>query len=135
GREAAQTLMAATLAREAVDLVVLAGFERILCDAFFARLGDVPVINVHPALLPSFGGPGMLGRRVHEAVLASGASESGVTVHRAQPGTVDEGEIVVRRRVPVLPSDDPDSLAARVLAEEHVAIVEAIRSLSSPPRG
>jgi len=126
GREAAQVLMAATLRRAGALLVVLAGFDRILCDAFFARLADVPVINIHPALLPAYGGRGMLGARVHQAVLASGATESGVTVHRARPGLVDEGEIVVQRRVPVLPGDDAATLAARILPEEHQAIVEAI---------
>ncbi|MEK7284898.1 MAG: phosphoribosylglycinamide formyltransferase, partial [Chloroflexota bacterium] len=113
-RGASHRAIADALCDRAAKLVVLAGFDRILDPVFFARLGDVPVINVHPALLPSFGGRGMLGRRVHEAVLASGASESGVTVHRAHPGKVDEGEIVAQRRLPILPGDTPETLAARV---------------------
>lgn len=125
-RAAAHAAMADALANANVRLIVLAGFDRVLADTFFERLGDVPVINVHPALLPRFGGRGMLGAKVHEAVLASGDTESGVTVHRAGPGTVDEGEILVQRRVPVLPGDTPDSLAARVLAEEHNALVAAV---------
>ena len=129
-RAASHRAIADALCELAAKLVVLAGFDRILDPVFFARLGDVPVINVHPALLPSFGGRGMLGRRVHEAVLASGASESGVTVHRAHPGKVDEGEIVVQRRVPVLPGDTPEALAARVLEQEHVALIEAVVRLA-----
>jgi len=89
GREAAQLLMAARLRAEDVELVVLAGFDRILCDAFFARLGNVPVINIHPALLPAFGG--MHGIAVHQAVLAAGVAETGATVHRAHAGQVDAG--------------------------------------------
>lgn len=126
GREPAQVAIADALVRVGVRLVVLAGFDRILCDAFFERLGPIPVINIHPALLPRFGGRGMVGSKVHEAVLASGDRESGATVHRAHPGMVDEGEIVVQGRVPVMPGDTPESLAARVLEQEHVAIVQAI---------
>ena len=69
----------------------------------------------------------MHGERVHAAVLESGATESGCTVHRVHPETVDLGEVVVQRRVPVLPGDDAATLAARVLEQEHLAIVEAIR--------
>jgi len=107
------------------DALVSAGTR--LAPSFFVRLGDVPVINLHPALLPLFGGRGMHGERVHAAVLASGATESGCTVHRVHPETVDLGEVVVQRRVPVLPDDDAASLAARVLEQEHIAIVDAIR--------
>ena len=124
GREAAQLLMAARLRAEEVDLVVLAGFDRILCDRFFERLGPVPVINIHPALLPAFSG--MHGIAVHQAVLAAGVPETGVTVHRAHAGQLDAGEILVQRRVPVLPGDDAQMLADRVLRTEHEAIVEAV---------
>ena len=124
GRDAAQLLMASRLVAADVDLVVLAGYDRILSDEFFTRLGDVPVINIHPALLPAFGG--LNGMKVHEAVLAAGVPESGCTVHRAHPGVVDAGEILVQRRVPVRPGDDAPILAARVLEQEHVALVEAI---------
>lgn len=126
-RKAAHAAMADALRARDARLVVLAGFMRILHEVFFERLPGVPVINVHPALLPKFGGRGMTGMRVHEAVLASGATETGVTVHRAEPGKVDEGEILVQRGVPVLPGDDPERLAARVLAQEHEALIEAIR--------
>lgn len=126
-REAAHAAMAATIAGMGAELVVLAGFDHILAPTFFVRLRGVPVINLHPALLPLFGGRGMHGDKVHQAVLASGATESGCTVHRVHPETVDLGEVVVQRRVPILPGDDAATLAARVLDEEHTAIVEAIR--------
>ena len=132
GRDAAQLLMASRLVAADVELVVLAGYDRILSDEFFARLGDVPVINIHPALLPEFAG--LNGAKVHQAVLAAGVTESGCTVHRAHPGVVDAGEILVQRRVPVLPGDDPESLAARVLAEEHIALVDAIASFARGAR-
>jgi phosphoribosylglycinamide formyltransferase 1 len=126
-RVAAHAAMATAIAGVGAQLVVLAGFDHILAPIFFVRLRGVPVINLHPALLPLFGGRGMHGDKVHAAVLASGATESGCTVHRVHPETVDLGEVVVQRRVPVLPNDDAGTLAARVLDEEHIAIVEAIR--------
>jgi len=126
-RTAAHAAMAEAIANVGARLVVLAGFDNILAPAFFVALPGVPVINLHPALLPLFGGRGMQGERVHAAVLASGATESGCTVHRVHPETVDLGEVVVQRRVPVLPGDDPAALATRVLEQEHIAIVDAIR--------
>lgn len=131
GREAAQTLMAAAIVAEGAELVVLAGYDRILSDAFWDRLGDVRVINIHPSLLPAFGGLGMMGNKVHEAVLASGATETGATVHRAHRRTVDEGEILLQRRVPVLSGDDADTLGARVLEVEHEVLVEAVARLAA----
>jgi formyltetrahydrofolate-dependent phosphoribosylglycinamide formyltransferase len=103
------------LDRAGVELVLMGGF---LC------LWQIPpryagrVLNIHPALLPAFGGRGMFGRRVHEAVLASGSRESGCTVHLAD-NEYDHGPIVAQRRVPVLPGDTPDTLAARVAAAER----------------
>jgi phosphoribosylglycinamide formyltransferase-1 len=129
GRDAAQLLMASRLVAADVELVVRAGYDRILCDEVFTRLGDVPVINIHPALLPAFGG--LNGVKVHEAVLAAGVGESGCTVHLAHAGQLDAGEIVVQRRVPVLPDDDVETLAARVLEQEHLALVEAIARFST----
>jgi len=126
-RTSAHAAMAGAIAEAGARLVVLAGFDHILAPLFFVKLPGVPVINLHPALLPLFGGRGMHGERVHAAVLASGATESGCTVHRVHPETVDLGEVVVQRRVPVLPSDDAATLAARVLEQEHLAVVEAIR--------
>ena len=131
GREAAQTLMAAAITAEGAELVVLAGYDRILSDAFWDRLGDIPVINIHPSLLPAFGGLGMLGDRVHHAVLAAGVSETGATVHRAHRGMLDEGEVLLQRAAPVLPGDTVESLSARVLAVEHEILVEAVGAFAS----
>jgi len=105
-----------------VDLVCMAGFLRMLPipTAFRGR-----VLNIHPALLPAFGGPGMYGRRVHEAVLASGARVSGCTVHYVTE-EVDGGPIVLQRTVEVGDADTPDALAARVFEEEKIAYPEAI---------
>jgi hypothetical protein len=76
------------------------------------------ILNIHPAPLPDFGGPGMYGRRVHEAVLASGVAETGATVHLVDE-EYDRGDILAQTRVRVEPGDTPDTLAARVLATEH----------------
>ena len=129
-RAAAHGAIADNLAMAGARLVVLAGFDHILDPIFFTRLSGVPVINVHPALLPLFGGKGMHGDRVHAAVLAAKATESGVTIHRVHPDTVDLGEVIVQRRVPVHAGDDVATLSARVLAVEHQAIVEAIRGFT-----
>jgi phosphoribosylglycinamide formyltransferase-1 len=105
-----------------VDLIVLAGFMSQLGAALFPRY---PVVNVHPALLPRFGGKGMYGHHVHEAVLAAGERESGCTVHFVDP-EYDHGPILAQRTVPVLPDDTPDTLAARVQAKERELYPEAI---------
>ena len=126
GREAAQTLMAAAIVAEGAELVVLAGYDRILSEGFWERLGDIPVINIHPSLLPAFGGLGMMGQKVHEAVLAAGATQTGATVHRAHRGMLDEGEILAQGVVPVLPGDDAEALGARVLDVEHDLLVDVV---------
>ena len=95
------------LERQSVDLVVLAGYLKLVPAAVIARYRG-RIINIHPALLPAFGGKGMYGRRVHEAVLASGARESGATVHLVDE-VYDRGAILAQARVPVLPGDDPDT--------------------------
>jgi phosphoribosylglycinamide formyltransferase-1 len=128
-RDKSQAAMGHAIRNAGARLVVLAGYDRILADAFWDALGEIPVINIHPSLLPAFGG--LNDMKVHEAVIASGVAETGVTVHRAHRGRLDEGEVVVQRRVPVLPGDTPETLAARVLAVEHEAIVEAVQHLLS----
>jgi formyltetrahydrofolate-dependent phosphoribosylglycinamide formyltransferase len=105
-----------------VDLVCLGGFLKLwtIPDRWLGR-----VMNIHPALLPAFGGKGMHGRHVHEAVLAAHATESGCTVHFAT-NEYDAGPIILQKRVPVLSGDTPESLAARVFAAECEAYPEAI---------
>ena len=100
-----------------VDLVVLAGYLKLVPPPVVARF-RWRMINIHPALLPAHGGPGMYGRRVHEAVLATGAAESGVTVHYVDE-QYDRGSIIAQARVPVQPGDTAQTLAARVLEAEH----------------
>ena len=124
GRDAAQQLMARRLVGADVELVVLAGYDRILAEPFWDVLGDVPVINIHPSLLPAFGKLNRL--NVHAAVLAAGVTETGCTVHRAHRGLLDEGEVLVQRRVPVRAGDDPETLEGRVLDAEHLALVDAV---------
>lgn len=109
-----------------VDLVVLAGYLKLVPAGVIARYRG-RILNIHPALLPAFGGPGMYGRRVHEAVLASGARVSGATVHLVDE-EYDRGEILAQARVPVLPDDTPDSLAARVLEAEHRLLPAVVRA-------
>lgn len=109
-----------------VDLVVLAGYLKILTPRFVEAYRN-RIINIHPALLPSpFGGKGMYGHRVHEAVLAHGCKVSGCTVHFVDEG-IDAGPIILQRTVPVLEDDTPETLAARVLQQEHQALPEAIQ--------
>lgn len=111
-----------------VDLVVLAGYlKRIPPQVIREYSGRI--INIHPALLPAFGGEGMYGARVHEAVIASGAKESGVTVHLVDD-EYDRGPMVAQWRVPVEKSDTPESLAARVLAAEHVVYPRVIEMVA-----
>jgi phosphoribosylglycinamide formyltransferase-1 len=105
------------LERHRVDLLVLAGYLKLVPPDVVSRYRD-RIVNVHPALLPAFGGPGMYGRRVHEAVLASGARESGATVHLVDE-VYDHGAVLAQGRVPVLPGDTAETLAARVLTVEH----------------
>ena len=105
------------LARHRVDLLVLAGYLKLVPASVIARYRD-RILNIHPALLPAFGGRGMYGHHVHEAVLASGARESGATVHLVDE-VYDRGRILAQARVPVLRGDTPETLAARVLGVEH----------------
>jgi phosphoribosylglycinamide formyltransferase-1 len=123
-RDQAQAAMGHAIRNAGARLVVLAGYDRILADTFWDAIGEIPVINIHPSLLPAFGK--LNGMKVHEAVIAAGVTETGATVHRAYRGKLDEGEIVAQRRVPVLAGDTPERLAERVLAEEHQVLVEAV---------
>ncbi len=116
----------AALEERACELVVLAGFLRLLTLPV-NWLGRM--INIHPALLPAFGGKGFYGARVHQAVLESGAQESGCTVHFVD-NVYDHGPVILQRRVPVLPGDSTATLAARVFEEEKIALPEAIRRIA-----
>jgi len=124
----------AALEAESVDLLVLAGFLKLVPSEVIARYRG-HIINVHPALLPAFGGKGMYGIRVHEAVLQSGAAETGCTVHLVEE-EYDRGMILAQARVPVLPGDTAQLLASRVLEQEHrllPAVVLAVARGGLPP--
>jgi formyltetrahydrofolate-dependent phosphoribosylglycinamide formyltransferase len=120
------------LERHRVDLLVLAGYLKLVPAEVVSRYRG-RILNVHPALLPAFGGKGMYGRRVHEAVLASGARESGATVHLVDE-VYDRGAILAQARVPVLPGDDVDTLAARVLEVEHRLLPAAVLAAAAAGR-
>ena len=105
-----------------IDAIILAGYLSVLGGEILETYRD-KIINLHPALLPKFGGVGMWGHNVHEAVLAAGEKESGCTVHIVDSGC-DAGKLLVQKKIPVLPGDTPDTLYARIAPEEHSAMVE-----------
>jgi phosphoribosylglycinamide formyltransferase-1 len=114
----------AAFAAAGVELVCLCGYLRRF------RVGARCAINIHPALLPDFGGEGFHGLHVHRAVLAAGRTETGCTVHWVDEA-YDRGETILQRRCPVLPGDTPESLAARVFAEECEAMPEAVARIAT----
>ncbi|MGI0155749.1 MAG: phosphoribosylglycinamide formyltransferase, partial [Thermoplasmata archaeon] len=121
--------VSAELAARRVDLVVLAGFLSILPPPWVDRWRG-RAVNLHPSLLPRYGGRGMHGRRVHEAVLAAGEEESGVTVHLVT-GTVDGGPPVAQERVPVCPGDTPVSLRERLRPVEVALLAATVRRFAT----
>jgi folate-dependent phosphoribosylglycinamide formyltransferase PurN len=123
-RDAAEWL--AVLGGAACDLLVLAGYLRLVPGEVVAAMPG-RIINVHPALLPRFGGPGMYGSRVHAAVITAGVSESGATVHLVDD-VYDRGAILGQGRVAVPPDASTGSLAAAVLAVEHRLLPAAVRA-------
>ena len=122
-RETFEQAMSDALKAASVELVCLAGFMRLLTDTFVNRWWD-RLINIHPSLLPSF-----RGLNVHERVLEYGARFTGCTVHYVRPA-MDDGPIIVQAAVPVLADDDADTLAARVLGEEHVIYPLAVQLIA-----
>ncbi len=111
------------------DAIALAGYLKKIPDAVVREFRH-RILNVHPALLPAFGGPGMYGRRVHEAVIAHGCRVSGATVHVVD-AEYDTGPIVLQEAVHVEPGDTPEALAARVLAVEHRIFPQALHLLAA----
>lgn len=122
--EAFNDAILAELRRVGAELVVLAGYLPIV-GAQVVRAYEHRIINIHPALIPSFCGPGMYGHHVHEAVLAYGAKISGATTHFVDE-QVDHGGVIMQASVPVLEDDTPDTLAARVLTVEHRILPESV---------
>lgn len=111
-----------------VDLVCLIGYMRILSPVF-VQAYEGRILNVHPALLPKYGGPGFYGANVHEAVLAAGEKETGMTIHFVT-GEVDGGPIFIQKKVAIGPGDTADNLKAKVQALEKKWYPEAIRLIS-----
>jgi phosphoribosylglycinamide formyltransferase-1 len=124
-REAFEADLAAVIDAHRPDLICLAGFLRILSPQLVRRYAR-RILNTHPALLPAFGGRGMYGERVHQAVLNAGVAVTGCTIHVVDE-TPDGGPIVAQVSVPVLPGDTPESLAERVKLEERRLYPAAVR--------
>ena len=106
------------------QIIVEAGCLTVLSGEILKNYAN-KIINLHPALLPKFGGVGMWGHHVHEAVLAAGETESGCTVHLVNE-VCDGGEILLQKKVPVLPDDTPETLYARIAPKEHEALLEGL---------
>ena len=128
-REEYDLELAKLLKEHQVDLVVLIGYMRILTPTFVKQFPR-RIINVHPALMPKFGGPGFFGSNVHEAVLAAGEKETGCTIHFVED-EVDAGEILVQEKVEVTPDDTPASLKEKVQTLEKKCYPEVIRKFAA----
>jgi len=110
-----------------VDIVMLVGYLKKIGPGVLSAF-EGNIYNIHPSLLPKYGGKGMHGLNVHHAVLDAGERETGVTIHRVS-AEYDEGAIIAQRKVPVVQGDSPESLSARVLKTEHVMLVEVLQEL------
>ena len=119
-----EVLQRTILEHGGIDLVCLAGFMRVLTPWFVDQWPE-RMLNIHPSLLPDY-----KGLDTHARALADGRTEAGCTVHYVVP-EMDDGPVIVQRRVPILPGDTPDTLAARILVEEHQAYPEAVRIVAS----
>lgn len=110
-----------------ISCIVLAGYLSIISENFVKKWNR-KIINMHPSLLPKFGGKGMYGLKVHEAVLKAGEKESGCTVHYVDTG-IDTGEPIMSMKVPVLEGDTPEILQKRVLEKEHLLLVKGLEKI------
>lgn len=119
----------AILERYEVDIVILAGYMKKLGSKVINRFKG-KILNIHPALLPKYGGEGMYGKFVHEAVIKNKEKESGCTVHIVDE-IYDHGRILGQTKVPVFPEDTPEILAERVLEQEHILYPEIIRKIAN----
>jgi phosphoribosylglycinamide formyltransferase-1 len=125
--EAAEKTLLAMLEKYQIDYIALAGYLKLMPSLLIGKFRG-RITNIHPALLPKFGGKGMYGHHVHEAVIAAGEKESGATVHIVDE-IYDHGRILLQKKVDVYPSDTPESLAERVLSVEHQIYPEALQNL------
>ena len=115
------------LSVQGIDYIVLAGFLWLM-PAYILKAYPNRIVNIHPALLPNYGGKGMYGRRVHEAVIAAGEKESGISIHYVNE-KYDDGEIIFQAKCPVESGDTPETLAARILELEHEHYPEVIEKV------
>ena len=120
-------LLTETFERDGIDFIVLAGWLLII-PADFIRSFEDKMINIHPSLIPSFCGKGFYGLKVHTAAIEYGVKVSGATVHFVE-ADVDGGAIIMQTAVPVLPSDSPETLQARILKEEHTMLPLCVKKL------
>ncbi len=120
--------MAETMAHHGAEMIALAGYMKRLGPLTLERWRG-RIINIHPSLLPKFGGQGMYGERVHAAVLAAGEQETGVTVHLVTE-EYDQGPVIAQVTIPVEPGDTPAMLGARVLPQEHALYVETLARIA-----
>jgi len=119
-----------TLIAHETHLIFLAGYMKKVSPIVFETYKG-RIYNIHPSLLPKYGGKGMYGINVHKAVLEANEQETGITIHHVAGDEYDEGEIIAQKKVPVLKEDTPETLATRVLDQEHVFIVEALLKILS----
>ena len=117
-----------TLKNREIDIIILAGYMKMI-PVKIIKAFENRIINIHPALLPSFGGKGMYGMNVHKAVIDSGVKLSGITVHFVNE-EYDKGAIIYQATVPVLSEDIPDNLASRVLKLEHNSLWRVVKAIS-----
>lgn len=127
--EALDQAMLDALREHEVDLIILAGYMKMIGPKVLEAY-DNRILNIHPALLPKFGGHGMFGQHVHKAVLDAGERVTGVTIHLVN-SEYDQGRIIAQAEVPVLPDDTVESLAARVLKKEHEFFTTTLQDVAS----
>ena len=127
--QAADARLADAMSAHGAELIVLSGYLRQLGPKTLARYRG-RILNIHPGPLPRFGGHGMYGRRVHEAVIAAGVAESGVCIHLVDE-EYDRGPVIARRGVAVRPGDTPETLEARVTALEPAVFVDTLRRIAA----
>ncbi|MDO5089249.1 MAG: phosphoribosylglycinamide formyltransferase [Leptotrichiaceae bacterium] len=114
---------------EEISYIILAGYLSILSKEFIQDWNR-KIINIHPSLLPKYGGKGMYGLKVHKSVLKNNEKESGCTIHYVDSG-IDTGEVIMKMKVPVFENDTPEILQKRILEKEHILLIEGIKKLIS----
>lgn len=128
GEDKAEARMAGIVEAARIDLLVLAGYMKLVPRSVHALLPN-RILNIHPALLPAFGGAGFYGSKVHEAVVERGCQFTGVTIHMVNQA-YDEGQIILQRIVPVARGSSPETVASEVLRQEHACYWQVVRAFA-----